>query len=173
MTTTRTSTTGISSRNMVNSNPNKRCLVVREELKQGVSPTIVPRPLLVVLLCVGFGVVLLETNQVLERYGLRSDFLCKSNQLLAGNVENVLRYGFFSSTQPLEKAMSGTSANAGYFRFGLSDTQSAVVQFAATNIQGLVGFGIDSDEDVFLPSVYPDDASCGFGFGLFNLNRLF
>lgn len=170
MTTTRTSTTGISGRNMVNPNPNKRCLVADEELQQGVCPSVVPCSLLVVLLFVVFGVVLLEANQVFKGYGLRPDFLCKGNQSLTGDVENVLRYGFFSSAQSLEKTMSGTSANAGYSCFGLSDTQTAVAQFAATNIQGLVGLGVYGDKDVLLPSVYPDYSSCCLGFCLFNLN---
>ena len=121
---------------MVNFNPTKRCLIVHEELQLGVCPSVVPCPLLVVLLFVVFGMVALETSQVLKRYGLRSDFLCESNQSLACDVENVLRYGFFSSTQPLEEAMSGTSAYAGYLRSGLSNAQTAVVQFATTNIQG-------------------------------------
>ena len=105
---------------MVNFNPNKRCLVADIELQLGVCPSVVPCPLLVVLLFVVFGMVALETSQVLKRYGLRFDFLCESNQSLACDVENVLRYGFFSSTQPLEEAMSGTSAYAGYLCSGLS-----------------------------------------------------
>ena len=156
---------------MVNFNPTKRCLIVHEELQLGVCPSVVPCPLLVVLLFVVFGMVALETSQVLKRYGLRSDFLCESNQSLACDVENVLRYGFFSSTQPLEEAMSGTSAYAGYLCSGLSNAQTTVVQFAATNIQGLVGLGVYGDEDVLLPSVYPNDASCFFRFCLFNFNR--
>ena len=67
--------------------------------------------------------------------------------------------------------MCGTSAYAGYLCSGLSNTQTAVVQFAATNIQGLVGLGVYGDEDVLLPSVYPNDASCFFRFCLFNFNR--
>ena len=155
---------------MVNSNTNKFRLIVHEELKQSVRPTIVPYSLLVVLLFVVFCTVLLQSNQVLKHDGLCPDRLCESNQLFTSDMENVLRYGFFSSAQPLEEAMSGTSANAGYLCSGLSNAQTAVVQFAATNIQGFVCFRVYDDEDILLPSVYPNYSSRSFRFSLFNFN---
>ena len=171
MTTTRTTTTGITSRHMVETDAYERCLIADKELQQSVCPSVVPCSLLVVLLLIGLGAAALQPNQVFKRYGSCPDFLCKGNQSLAGDMENVLRYGFFSSAQPLQQAVSGTSANAGYLRSGLSKTQAAVVQLPATNVQGLVGLGVYGNEDVLLSSVYPDYSSCGLGFCQFNFNR--
>jgi hypothetical protein len=79
-------------------------------------------------------------------------------------MQHVLRYGLFSATKPLEKALRGASSNAGYFISGLSNAKPSVVKRSSFYIESFIGFGIDGTEDVFLSSVDSNNASFGFGF---------
>src|SRR3989304_6846628 len=114
MTTLGTTSAGIASRNMIYSNSYSSSFIGNKKFKQSIRPTIISGSLFMMLFFIGFSAVLFQSSQVLKCYGLCSNQLCESNQLLAGNMKNILRYGFFSAAQSFEKTISGASTNAGY-----------------------------------------------------------
>lgn len=164
MSTLRTTSACIGGTNKVHANTFRSSLVFNEELTHRKRPAMVSRLLLMMdsLLAVA------NASEVFHHNRPCSDRLGKSNQLLRSNVKHLMRYGFFSSTQPFQKATSGASANAGYFGSGLTNTKSAMVKRSTTDIQGFVRFRFYGSQQVLLPTVNSNDGS--FGFSLWNVD---
>lgn len=164
MTTLRTSSARIGWTYKVHSNTFRSSLVANEKLAQSKRPAMVSGSLLMMQ----FLLAVANASEVFHHNRLCSNRFSESNQLLGSNVEHLMRYGFFSSTQPLQKATSGASANAGYFGSGLANTKSAMVKRSTTDIQGFVGFWFYGGQQVLLSTINANDGS--FGLDLWNVD---
>lgn len=96
--------------------------------------------------------------------------LGESHQLLRGNMEEVLRYGFFPPRKSFEKTFRGRRANTSDFLTSVADTCSTMVEGTAADIQCLTTFGFDSYEQVFDPGVYANDGPGFFAIKDIDLN---
>jgi hypothetical protein len=164
MTTLRTSLAGKGWTNKVHPNTFRSSLVANEKLAQSKRPAMISGSLFVMswLLAVA------NASEVFHHDSLCTNRFSKSNQSLTCDVEHLLRYGFFSSTQTLQATMSRASANAGYFGSGLTDTKATMIKFTTLDIQGSIGFWFYGSEQVLLSTVNADNGS--FGFSLWDIN---
>jgi len=164
MTTLRTSLAGKGWTNKVHPNTFRSSLVANEKLAQSKRPAMISGSLFVM----SWLLSVTNASEVFHHNSLCTNRFSKSNQSLTCDVEHLLRYGFFSSTQTLQATMSRASANAGYFGSGLTDTKATMIKFTTLDIQGSIGFWFYGSEQVLLSTVNADNGS--FGFSLWNVN---
>src|ERR1035437_6366351 len=98
------------------------------------------------LLMVSRFFALTNTCQVFHNNNFGINRFSKGDQLLAGNVTKLLRYGFLSSAQPFEKATSRRGANAGNLCFSPAKTKTTMVKDTSRDIQSFAGLPINRSQ---------------------------
>jgi hypothetical protein len=158
MTTLWTSLARIGRTHEIHANTFRNSLVANEKLAHSKRPAMISGSLFVM----SWLFAVANASEVFHHDSLCTNRLGKSNQSLTCDVEHLMRYGFFSSTQTLQATMSRASANAGYFGSGLTDTKTTMVKCSTLDIQGFVRFWFYGCQQVLLSTVNTNNSPLGF-----------
>ena len=165
MPTNRTTLTGVFRIHQLKPNALFQRLVLRKELGCFEWPTMISGSLLMMALCIP------NAGQVFHCDTSGSNRLSKGNYSLRCEMTEFLRYGLFSSAQPFQQTVSGTSSYTSNPCSGLTEPKATMVQTPTVNIQSLSCSRVNCSQQILLTAINPDDTATGFGFRNINFNR--
>jgi len=111
-----------------------------------------------------------DASQIFHHYHSRANVIRPGRQSFRGDMQHLLRYGFFPTTQALQKSSGGAGANTSYLGTNISDTSATVVESSTFDDKRFAIDDINSRKDVFDTRINTNDRADHLWLRNFNPN---